>query len=209
MSTAFAQCAYWTAVPWPPAVASLDRRVDQLRRLGLPAAERREHERAVRRDARPGRLRDRVGLGDQRRCRREVAAQRDGLAEDVERRPRGPRARRRRGRARPARVATAAAARRGPRRTTAAAVASQPQREHLLRRDSGAGERASAARCSTGAAAARPSVNTSAKPSSSRSRGRGGAAAARRAPARPGRRRAGCRALASRPANSAAPHASR
>ena len=46
----------------------LDGGLDQLGGLGLLAAERREHERAVWGDARPGRLRDRIGLGDQQRA---------------------------------------------------------------------------------------------------------------------------------------------
>ena len=92
MRTEFAQCAYWTAVPWPPAVASVMTPSISSDGLGLPSADARERERSVRSDAGPGRLLDGIDLGDQQRGTREVAAERGGLTacvvrdgEDLER----------------------------------------------------------------------------------------------------------------------------
>jgi hypothetical protein len=61
----------------------LDRGVDQLEASASGRGSR-EHERAVRSDAGPGRLGDGVGLGDHQRGRREVAAQRRRLAQHVD-----------------------------------------------------------------------------------------------------------------------------
>ena len=201
----FAQCAYWTAVPWPPAVASLIRAVDQLGGLGLPAAEAREGDRGERSDAAPGRLLDGIELRHQQRGTRRVAAHRVGLAahvvrygEDLERPGVAGEPKRTRADLETAVVVPQEVRR--PRRQKAPS-------EHLVHGDLGArecGDRAP----QHGAAARRPSVKISARPSSSRSRGSGGSALGAVAAARETSSRLPP-ALAIRPANSAAPHASR
>ena len=207
MSTELAHCAYWTAVPWPPAAASRDDAVDQLGGLGLLAAEPASAIAAYGADAGPGRLLDGVDLRDQQGGAREVAAERGGLTAARCRRRRGPRAPRSRGRAGP----------RACRSRDSVVVPHQVRRprrqptpaEHLLRGDLGArerGDRAPQHRRRGGA----PLGEDQRRPSSSRSHGERRIRRERARSPRRGRRRAGCRRRRpGRPANSAAAHASR
>ena len=83
MRTVFAQCAYWTAVPWPPAVASVMTPSISSVGPGLLAADPGQRNRGVRADAGAGRLLDGIDLRYQQRGAREVAAERGGLTARV------------------------------------------------------------------------------------------------------------------------------
>ena len=207
MSTDFAHCAYWTAVPWPPAVASVDDAGRSARRPRPPGrGVAASAIAAYGRDAGPGRLLDGVDLGDQQRGGREVAAERGGLTarvvgdgEDLERA--GVAGELHRARADLEAAVVVPHEVRRPRRQP-------PPAEHLLHGDVGArerGDRAPQHRRGGGAPVGedqRQAVQQQVARKRSAS-GSGAVAAARETSSRlpP--------APASRPANSAAPHASR
>jgi hypothetical protein len=202
-STAWAQCAYWTAVPWPPAPASAIV-ARSARRLPPRAAEGREHERAVRATGVPvasvtaaASATTSAALRSRRPSetawpRTLSATARTSSAPNRERA--GPRGSRPPGTCR------------SPRRTRPPPWPASPSAGPLPRRPRD--RRTAVAALQQRAAAARPSVKTSAKPSSSRSLGaerrrlRGRARCPGDVQQGAGRSRAG-------PAKSAALHASR
>ena len=205
MRIALAQCAYWTAVPWPPAVAaSIVASISAVASASWPR-------KAERTSAAYGATRAPVAsVTASASATSRPARSKSPLSETAWPSTLTPTARTSSAPASRAtwtsRVATSRHVSKSQTKA-AAAVASQPQRSTSSTETSGPAN-AVAARCSTGAAAGRPSVNTSAKPSSSRSLGRGGCggAGAVIAACETSRRPA---ALASRPANSAALQASR
>ena len=151
-----------------------DDAVDQLGGLGLLAADSGERNRGVRADAGPGRLLDGIDLRHQQRG--TSRSRRRTRRPDRTRCPRrrGPRAPRSRGRVEP-RACRSRGSCRSPIRGSPPASpanpigASPPRRPRYSRTQR-------RARRSTGAAAGRPSVKISARPSSSRSHGSGGSA---------------------------------
>ena len=194
----------------PPAVGLRDGGLDQ--RAAASASrprQRGEQQRGVRRTRRPGRLGDRVGLGDQRRGRGEVAAPARPCASDGQRRAAARSSAPASRASWTCRVAERVASRRRPTGRWRPPRRSQPQRSA-----SSAGCLA-ARKALHGAAAApapprrSPSVTSSARPSSSRSIARGGSRAAGSGRGRRGRPPAGPRRPPRRPANSAAASASR